>query len=84
MLKSSPSDQVRRSSSPSMSVENTPTVEEVCSRRYPHLQAQDPEIFRLVVAQSEHEYNTLKMIPSENYASFAVLEATGSIRAYLR
>ena len=79
MLKSSPSDQVRRSSSPSMSVENTPTVEEVCSRRYPHLQAQDPEIFRLVVAQSEHEYNTLKMIPSENYASFAVLEATGSI-----
>jgi glycine hydroxymethyltransferase len=71
MLKPSPSN--KTVSSPQS------TVGEICSQRHPRLQVEDPELFRLVVAQAEHEHSTLKMIPSENYASFAVLEATGSI-----
>ncbi len=47
--------------------------------RYANLRQTDPEIYRLVLEQLRAEATTLKMIPSENYASLAVLEATGSI-----
>jgi glycine hydroxymethyltransferase len=47
--------------------------------RYAHLRETDPEIYRLILQQLRAEATTLKMIPSENYASLAVLEATGSI-----
>jgi len=47
--------------------------------RYANLKRTDPEIFRLLVEQMRFEATTLKMIPSENFASLAVLEATGSI-----
>jgi glycine hydroxymethyltransferase len=47
--------------------------------RYPHLQQTDPEIYRLIRRQTELESSTLKMIASENYPSFSVLEASGSI-----
>ena len=46
--------------------------------RFPHLKETDPEIYALVRQQAELEASTLKMIPSENYASFSVLEASGS------
>ncbi len=44
-----------------------------------HLAQTDPELFELIGRQAEAEATTLKMIPSENYASVAVLEASGSI-----
>lgn len=47
--------------------------------RYAHLRRTDSEVFRLLVEQMKAETTTLKMIPSENFASLAVLEATGSI-----
>ena len=47
--------------------------------RHPHLLKSDPEIFALLQKQTRAEASTLKMIPSESYASFAVLEACGSI-----
>jgi glycine hydroxymethyltransferase len=47
--------------------------------RHPHLKQIDPEIHALVEKQILAESSTLKMIPSENFAPFAVLEATGSI-----
>ncbi len=50
-----------------------------CSRRHLHLEETDPELFALVERQVRAEATTLKMIPSENFASFAVLEANGSI-----
>jgi glycine hydroxymethyltransferase len=50
-----------------------------CSERHPHLRRVDPEIHALIQRQARVEATTLKMIPSENYAQFAVLEATGSI-----
>lgn len=47
--------------------------------RHAYLAQTDPELFELIGRQAEAEATTLKMIPSENYASFAVLEASGSI-----
>ncbi|MCR4415276.1 MAG: serine hydroxymethyltransferase [Thermoguttaceae bacterium] len=44
-----------------------------------HLRQADPEIYALIQKQTRVESSTLKMIPSENFAQFAVLEATGSI-----
>jgi len=46
--------------------------------RYPHLKTSDPEIYDLVQKQTAFEASTLKMIASESYASFSVLEACGS------
>ncbi len=43
------------------------------------LQTCDPQVFALIQRQAVLEATTLKMIPSENYASHAVLEACGSI-----
>jgi glycine hydroxymethyltransferase len=47
--------------------------------RYPHLQKTDPELFAFLQKQVRMEASTLKMIPSESFAQFAVLEACGSI-----
>jgi glycine hydroxymethyltransferase len=49
-----------------------------CPNRYPHLRQTDPEIYSLIQRQIEAESTTLKMIASESYASFSVLEACGS------
>jgi len=46
--------------------------------RYPHLKQSDPEIYALIQQQTDYESSTLKMIASESYASFSVLEACGS------
>ncbi|PZF80443.1 serine hydroxymethyltransferase [Jiangella anatolica] len=43
------------------------------------LQATDPEVAALVTAEEERQRQTLKLIPSENYVSTAVLEATGTV-----
>ena len=44
----------------------------------PRLQSQDPEIAGLVEAEARRQYEKIRLIASENYASAAVLEATGS------
>ena len=46
--------------------------------RYPHLKQNDPELYELIQKQTHFESTTLKMIASESYASFSVLEACGS------
>jgi glycine hydroxymethyltransferase len=43
------------------------------------LAATDPEIAALIAAEVSREASTLRLIPSENYVSAAVLEATGSL-----
>ncbi|TDC52262.1 serine hydroxymethyltransferase [Jiangella ureilytica] len=43
------------------------------------LQAADPEVAALITAEEERQRQTLKLIPSENYVSKAVLEATGTV-----
>ncbi len=46
--------------------------------RYSHLQKTDPTIYDLIQKQTEYETSTLKMIASESFASFSVMEACGS------
>ncbi len=43
------------------------------------LQAQDPEVFQLCVAEERRQADTIRLIPSENYVSKAVLEASSSV-----
>ncbi len=45
----------------------------------PALQKTDPEIRDLIVAEEKREFDKVRLIPSENYASQAVLEASGSV-----
>jgi glycine hydroxymethyltransferase len=43
------------------------------------LQKQDPEIYDLIEKEKKRQKEGLELIPSESYASSAVLEATGSV-----
>jgi glycine hydroxymethyltransferase len=45
----------------------------------PELAQADPEVARLVADEAQREFEKIRLIPSENYASRAVLEATGSV-----
>jgi glycine hydroxymethyltransferase len=45
----------------------------------PHLAAADPELAQLIEAEAQRQHDKLRMIPSENYVSAAVLEATGTL-----
>lgn len=44
-----------------------------------HLEKEDTEVYNILEKEKERQKNGLEMIPSENYASSAVLEAAGSI-----
>lgn len=39
----------------------------------------DPEVYQLIMKEEERQANKIRLIPSENYVSKAVLEATGSV-----
>ncbi|MGW4233706.1 serine hydroxymethyltransferase [Streptomyces sp. NPDC004980] len=47
--------------------------------RRPALTAADPELAALVSAEERLQADTLRLIPSENYVSAAVLEASGTV-----
>lgn len=49
------------------------------THREPPLAEADPEIAELIAAEEVRETDKLRLIPSENYVSRAVLEATGSV-----
>ncbi|MGH3624228.1 MAG: serine hydroxymethyltransferase, partial [Sciscionella sp.] len=44
-----------------------------------HLRTADPEIAKLVEGEAERQFQKVRLIASENYASRAVLEATGTV-----
>ena len=44
-----------------------------------NLTAADPELAQLLESEAQRQHDKLRMIPSENYVSTAVLEATGSV-----
>lgn len=44
-----------------------------------YLKITDPQIYKLIKKEEERQKNVLEMIPSENYASGAVLEALGTV-----
>jgi len=43
------------------------------------LERVDPEIYQLIKDEERYEIDSIRLIPSENYVSKAVLEATGSV-----
>ncbi len=43
------------------------------------IQQTDPEIYNLICAEERRQADNLRLIPSENYASLAVMQATGSV-----
>ena len=43
------------------------------------LRTVDPELWNLILAEEKRQADKIRLIPSENYASAAVLEATGSV-----
>jgi len=45
------------------------------------LEQTDPEIFRLIKEEELYQAESIRLIPSENYVSAAVLQATGSVLA---
>ncbi|MFG2295063.1 serine hydroxymethyltransferase [Streptomyces sp. NPDC048603] len=47
--------------------------------RHPALLSADPELAALVAAEERLQADTLRLIPSENYVSAAVLEASGTV-----
>ena len=42
----------------------------------PHVDSEDPEIADLIHAEALRQHDKIRLIPSENYVSQAVLEAT--------
>ena len=44
-------------------------------------QRTDPEIYRLIKEEERYQVESVRLIPSENYTSRAVMEATGSVLA---
>ncbi len=45
----------------------------------PHVAGTDPEIAELIQAEARRQRDKVRLIPSENYVSVAVLEASGSV-----
>jgi glycine hydroxymethyltransferase len=45
----------------------------------PHVASTDPEIAELIEGEAQRQFEKVRLIPSENYTSVAVLEAVGSV-----
>lgn len=45
----------------------------------PELAAADPELASLIESEAKRQFDKIRLIPSENYVSTAVLEATGTV-----
>src|SRR5580700_10574437 len=45
----------------------------------PHVESTDPEIADLIHAEARRQFEKIRLIPSENYVSVAVLEASGTV-----
>ncbi len=45
----------------------------------PHVASEDPEVADLIEAEASRQRDKIRLIPSENYVSVAVLEASGSV-----
>ncbi len=45
----------------------------------PHVASTDPEIADLIQAEAQRQFEKIRLIPSENYVSVAVLEAAGTV-----
>jgi glycine hydroxymethyltransferase len=66
---------------PSPATCRAPCSEEVTMHQppIPHVENTDPEIADLIHAEARRQFEKIRLIPSENYVSTAVLEASGSV-----
>ncbi len=62
-----------------MTTRPTTTTAAATTPRHPALMASDPELAALIGAEERLQADTLRLIPSENYVSAAVLEASGTV-----
>jgi glycine hydroxymethyltransferase len=46
---------------------------------YPAIESQDPDLYRILIAEGKRQAECLELIASENHVSRAVLEAVGSV-----
>ena len=49
------------------------------SDHFSHLKRNDREVYNILEKELNREHNTLELIASENFASYAILEMTGSV-----
>src|SRR5260370_16121499 len=47
--------------------------------RVAHVASEDPEVAELIEAEARRQFEKIRLIPSENYVSEAVLEASGTV-----
>jgi len=45
----------------------------------PHVASEDPEVAELINSEARRQFEKIRLIPSENYVSEAVLEASGTV-----
>ena len=45
----------------------------------PHVASEDPEVAELINSEARRQFEKIRLIPSENYVSIAVLEASGTV-----
>jgi glycine hydroxymethyltransferase len=45
----------------------------------PHVASEDPEVADLITSEAQRQFEKVRLIPSENYVSAAVLEASGTV-----
>src|SRR5215831_13631913 len=45
----------------------------------PHVASEDPEVAELIDSEARRQFEKIRLIPSENYVSAAVLEASGTV-----
>jgi glycine hydroxymethyltransferase len=45
----------------------------------PHIASEDPEVAELINSEARRQFEKIRLIPSENYVSMAVLEAAGTV-----
>ena len=61
--------------------EGAPVTTHVSDPYLAETERTDPEIYRLIKAEEQYQVDSVRLIPSENYTSRAVMEATGSVLA---
>lgn len=48
-------------------------------KEYEHIKEQDEAVYKALIGEEDREHSGIELIPSENYVSMAVREATGSV-----
>ena len=78
-IQSSEFNQVNQKQQESINIQTNSSIQNTNKN---NLETQDPELYNLIQQEKQRQQNKLSMIPSENFFSTAVRQATGSILAH--